>query len=102
MYKDGKIHTVSVSNFQQYHLEKLLAVSDVVPVINQIEIHPKLTQEPLRKFCAGHGIAVQAWSPLMQGQILKHPLIEEIAARHQKSAARLFFDGISSRRFSLS
>ena len=89
LYKDGKIRAVGVSNFQQYHLEKLLSVSDVVPVINQIEIHPKLTQEPLRKFCAGQGIAVQAWSPLMQGQILKHPLIEEIAARHQKSAAQV-------------
>ena len=50
LYKDGKIRAVGVSNFQPYHLETLLPVSAVVPVINPIEIHPKLTQEPLRKF----------------------------------------------------
>ncbi len=64
-----------------------MAVAKVVPVINQIELHPKLTQQDLRAFCAA--ITIQAWSPLMQGKLLKDDTVLAIADAQQKSAAQV-------------
>lgn len=89
LYRDGKIKAIGVSNFQVHHLEKLLAETEVVPVINQIELHPKLSQKELREFCAKHDIKIQAWSPLMQGQLLNHPVVLGIAEKHGVSTAQV-------------
>lgn len=89
LYRDGKIKAIGVSNFQVHHLEKLLAETEIVPVINQIELHPKLSQKELREFCAKHDIKIQAWSPLMQGQLLNHPIVLGIAEKHGVSAAQI-------------
>ena len=89
LYAAGKIKAIGVSNFQIHHLEQLLAVAKVVPVVNQIELHPKLTQHDLRNFCAEKGIAIQAWSPLMQGKLLKDDTVLAIADAQQKSAAQV-------------
>jgi diketogulonate reductase-like aldo/keto reductase len=89
LYRDGKIKAIGVSNFQVHHLEKLLAETEIVPVINQIELHPKLSQKELREFCAKHDIKIQAWSPLMQGQLLNHPVVLGIAEKHGVSAAQV-------------
>ena len=61
---------IGVSNFQVHHLEDLLSYAKVVPVINQVELHPKLDQKEVRDFCEKHDIKVQAWSPLMQPIII--------------------------------
>ncbi|MGX7014911.1 aldo/keto reductase [Vagococcus silagei] len=89
LYFEGKIKAIGVSNFEVHHLKELLSYAKVVPVINQIELHPKLSQESIRNFAAQHGIKIQAWSPLMQGQLLKHPVIEEIATKYNKSTAQI-------------
>lgn len=89
LYRAGKIKAIGVSNFQIHHLESLLSYATVVPVINQIELHPKLSQGALREFGEKHNIKIQAWSPLMQGQLLKHPEILEIAAKYNKSTAQI-------------
>ncbi|MGL4694410.1 aldo/keto reductase [Enterococcus larvae] len=89
LYKAGKIKAIGVSNFQIHHLEALLSYATVVPVINQIELHPKLSQVELRAFGKEHGIKIQAWSPLMQGQLLAHPEILTIADKYNKSAAQI-------------
>jgi diketogulonate reductase-like aldo/keto reductase len=89
LYQEGKIKAIGVSNFQVHHLEKLLAETQIVPVINQVELHPKLSQKTLRDFCAKHDIKIQAWSPLMQGQLLNHPIVLEIAKKHHVSAAQV-------------
>ncbi|OJG87502.1 aldo/keto reductase [Enterococcus saccharolyticus] len=89
LYAEGKIKAIGVSNFQIHHLEKLASFAKVMPVLNQIELHPKLSQRELRAFCQKQGIHVQAWSPLMQGALLTHPIVLEIAEKHQKSAAQV-------------
>ncbi|MDR1533743.1 MAG: aldo/keto reductase, partial [Planctomycetota bacterium] len=91
IYASGKARAVGVSNFQIHHLEKLLGQSEVVPAVNQVELHPYLTQEPLRKYCAEKGIAVQAWSPLggQGNDLLKNPLLTELGARHGKTPAQI-------------
>lgn len=88
-YKAGRIKAIGVSNFQVHHLEDLLKDAEVVPVVNQVEFHPRLTQQELRSFCASKGIQLEAWSPLMQGQLLDDPTLQEIAAKHGKSIAQV-------------
>ena len=78
-----------VSNFQKHHLEELLSYAEIKPVLNQIELHPKLSQKELREFLKLHDIKVQAWSPLMQGQLLDNEMLKKIADKHGKSVAQI-------------
>ncbi|MEV5641889.1 aldo/keto reductase [Streptomyces flaveolus] len=86
---DGRIRAAGVSNFQPAHLERLIAGSDLVPAVNQVELHPGLQQRELRAAHARLGIVTEAWSPLAQGAVLKDEAITTIAARHGKSAAQV-------------
>lgn len=89
LYADGKVRAIGVSNFMPRHLDKLLAETDVVPAVNQIEVHPYLTQEKLRAFGEGHGIVTEAWSPIGRGRVLDDPVIGEIAARLERTPAQV-------------
>ena len=89
LYSAGKIKAIGVSNFEIHHLEELLSFAKVVPVVNQVELHPKLAQQALRDFCEKHDIKVQAWSPLMQGKLLTDPVVKDIAEKHQKTPAQV-------------
>ncbi|WP_404456348.1 aldo/keto reductase [Oceanobacillus kapialis] len=89
LYKQGLIRAIGVSNFQVHHLEDLAKISEIKPMLNQVEHHPKLTQQDLRKYAKENGIQLQAWSPLMQGQLLDHSLLEEIAEKHGKAVAQV-------------
>jgi len=88
LYKDGVVRAIGVSNFQIHHLEDLMADSEVVPMVNQVEYHPLLTQEPLRAFCRDNQIQLEAWSPLMQGH-LDLPLLQELAQKYGKTPAQI-------------
>ncbi|MFD2117338.1 aldo/keto reductase [Paenibacillus yanchengensis] len=88
IYKDGKVRAIGVSNFHIHHLEDIFATCEIKPMVNQVEYHPLLTQEPLLAFCNQHQIKLTAWSPLMQGN-LDIPLLQEIAAKYNKSAAQI-------------
>lgn len=89
LYHSGRVRAIGVSNFQRHHLEKLLSQTEVVPAVNQVELHPLLQQHPLRKFNADHGIVTQAWSPLARGNLLSNPTITHIAAKHERSPAQV-------------
>ncbi|MDM5357364.1 aldo/keto reductase [Peribacillus sp. RS7] len=89
LYKDGKVKSIGVSNFHVHHLENLLANSEVKPVVNQIELHPLLTQVEIRDYCAKHEIKVTSWSPLGRGNLLEEPTINHIAKKHGKSSAQV-------------
>lgn len=89
LYKDGKIKAIGVSNFQIHHLEELAEYATVTPVLDQVESHPKLSQNELRDYAAKHDIKIQAWSPLMQGQILKDATLQTIADKYNKSVAQV-------------
>ncbi|MFF3100159.1 aldo/keto reductase [Viridibacillus arvi] len=89
IYKEGRVRSIGVSNFQVHHLENLLKETEIKPVINQIEFHPRLTQQEVRNYCMEHDIQVEAWSPLMNGELLKDETIQSIAAKHNKTAAQI-------------
>ncbi|MFT7821230.1 aldo/keto reductase [Bacillus siamensis] len=89
LYRDGRIKAIGVSNFQIHHLKHLMKETEIKPMINQVEYHPRLTQKELHAFCAEQDIQLEAWSPLMQGQLLDHPVLQEIAEKYGKSAAQV-------------
>ncbi|MDS1272621.1 aldo/keto reductase [Lipingzhangella sp. LS1_29] len=89
LYTEGRIRAIGVSNFTEEHLRQLPQEGAMItPAVNQVELHPRFTQEPLRRFHADHGIATEAWSPLGQGTLLEEPTIAAIAANYGKTPAQ--------------
>ncbi|MCW2768707.1 MAG: oxidoreductase [Aeromicrobium sp.] len=89
VYASGRARSIGVSNFQPKHLRRLLQETNVVPAVNQIEVHPFLTQDDVRAANAEHGIATEAWSPIAQGLVLDNPTITGIASDHDKTPAQV-------------
>jgi 2,5-diketo-D-gluconate reductase A len=88
-YRDGRARSIGVSNFQPHHIRRLHTEAEVPPAVNQIEVHPYLTQDGVRGFCAEHQIAIEGWSPIAQGEVLDDPTINEIAERAGKTPAQV-------------
>lgn len=86
---DGRARSIGVSNFQVEHLERLAAESDVVPAVNQIELHPYFRNPVVRAGDDARGIATQAWSPIAQGDVLGDPVITAIAEKLDRSPAQV-------------
>jgi 2,5-diketo-D-gluconate reductase A len=89
IYAEGRARAIGVSNFQAHHLRRLHEETTVPPAVNQIEVHPYLTQEDLRTFNTDHEIATEAWSPIAQGGVLNDPVITEIARSNDRSPAQI-------------
>ena len=89
IYRSGRIRAIGVSNFQPHHLERLARECEVVPAVNQIEIHPYFNQDDLRAFDRAHGIATEAWSPIAQGDVLGDPTVVRIAKRLDRTPAQV-------------
>jgi diketogulonate reductase-like aldo/keto reductase len=97
---DGKVRAIGVSNFMRHHLDDLLHRVEVVPAVNQIELHPYFSQPDVQKADAEHGILTQAWSPIggitfypgwgdERRNVLKEPVIAAIAAEHGRTPAQV-------------
>ncbi len=89
LYDEGRARSIGVSNFHVGHLQRLFQETDVVPAVNQVELHPWLQQQELRQFNADHGIATEAWSPIARGGHLQDPVIQQIATEHGVSPAQV-------------
>lgn len=90
LYADGRVRAIGVSNFTVAHLTRLLAETDVVPAVNQIELHPGFPQEELRALHDAHGIVTEAWSPLGRGHgLLDDDTVARIARAHGRTPAQV-------------
>jgi diketogulonate reductase-like aldo/keto reductase len=89
LYAEGLCTSVGVSNYMDRHLDGLLAQSEIVPAVNQIECHPFLAQAPLLDYCRTRGIALQAYSPLAKAQRLADPTLRGVAERHGRTTAQV-------------
>ncbi|HHY1430123.1 TPA: aldo/keto reductase [Bacillus cereus] len=89
LYKDGRVRAIGVSNFHIHHLQDVFEIAEIKPMVNQVEYHPRLAQEELHAFCKEHNIQLEAWSPLMQGQLLDNPTLQDIAKKYNKSTAQI-------------
>lgn len=91
LYKEGIVKTIGVCNFHEHHLDKLLEIAEVIPAINQIELHPLLSQKPLREYCESRGIQIQAYSPVarMDPKLIKNPVLEKLAKKYNKTVPQI-------------
>lgn len=89
LYKQNQVKNIGVSNFTPEHFEALLAQVSIKPVINQVEFHPYLTQNKLRKYLEAQNIIMESWSPLMNSQILHDEVINEVANEVEKTPAQV-------------
>ncbi len=89
LYKEDRVRAIGVSNFQIHHLNDVMKDAEIKPMINQVEYHPRLTQKELQNFCIEQGIQMEAWSPLMQGQLLDNETLQEIAGKYGKTTAQI-------------
>lgn len=88
LQKEGLVRSIGVSNFQIRHLRDIIEDSGVVPTVNQVELHPLNTQKELLQYARENNIVLEAWSPLMQGN-LDQPALVKIAEKYGKSAAQI-------------
>ncbi|EJR28244.1 MULTISPECIES: aldo/keto reductase [Bacillus] len=89
LYKEERVRAIGVSNFQIHHLQNVMKDAEIKPMINQVEYHPRLTQKELQAFCKEQGIQMEAWSPLMQGQLLDNETLQEVADKYGKTTAQI-------------
>jgi len=91
LYKEGLVKAIGVCNFHEHHLEKLLEVAEITPVINQIELHPLLTQMPLREYCKSKNIQIQSYSPIarMNPKLIENSILVSIAKKYNKSVPQV-------------
>ncbi|HEY6531643.1 MAG TPA: aldo/keto reductase, partial [Acidimicrobiales bacterium] len=85
----GRVTSIGVSNFEPEHLHRVMDATGVVPVLNQVELHPFLNQAELRLFHELHGIVTEAWGPLARGRVADDPVLQRIGADHGRSPAQV-------------
>lgn len=96
LYKEGWVRAIGVSNFQVHHLKDVIEDCEVKPMVNQVEFHPYLTQKELLAFCKEQYIQLEAWSPLMQGEVVNVTEIQELAKNTAKRLRKSCCVGTSS------
>lgn len=89
LYSEAKVRAIGVSNFKTHHLQDIIDEGEMVPMVNQVELHPQFSQDRLRGFCRNHDIIIEAWGPLMQGAVAAQPLLAELAGTYGRSAAQI-------------
>ncbi len=89
LYNEGHARAIGVSNFHPHHIEEIIQATGVVPAVNQVELHPWLSQKPLLAYCEGKGIQVEAYSPLMTGHLGEVAELAPIAAKYGKTTAQV-------------
>lgn len=86
---EGRARSIGVANFKIAHLQRLIDETEVVPAVNQVELHPAFQQPELRDFHDAHGIVTECWAPLQRGAACDVPVIERIAAKHGRTPAQI-------------
>ena len=89
LYFQGTLRSIGVSNFKEHHIEELKRFARIMPMVNQVELHPEFRQFELQEYCKKEGILVEAWSPLMRGEALNIPLIKELAEKHNATPSQI-------------
>lgn len=89
LYKEGRIKAIGLSNFMPRHINELLKTAEIKPMVNQIEFHPGWMQKECTDFCKEQGIVLEAWAPLIKGEILSDSVISNIASAHGCTEAQV-------------
>jgi diketogulonate reductase-like aldo/keto reductase len=88
LYQEGKIKAIGISNFLEHHIDALLETANIAPMVDQLELHPQYPQRDAVNYCKEKRIILEAWSPLIKGQ-MDHPILKELAQKYNKTAAQI-------------
>ena len=89
LYKEGKVKAIGVCNFKIGHLEELKKTAEIMPMVNQVELHPQSSKEYLLDYCNDNNIQLVAWSPIMRGRIFSNELIIGLSEKYKKTIAQI-------------
>ncbi|MDD7753919.1 MAG: aldo/keto reductase [Clostridiales bacterium] len=89
LYRRKKVRAIGVCNCTIEQLESIIDFAEINPMVNQVELHPKRTEKELLKVCKRHNIVVEAWSPIMRGQLLSNEIIKNLAKKYNKSEVQI-------------
>ena len=89
LYKQGKVKSIGVCNFKENHLDDLIKNANIIPMVNQIEMHPKRTQKDIISYCENKNIQVVAWGPLSRGKVFSEPIMIELANKYNKDIGQI-------------
>ena len=89
IYRSGRAKAMGVSNFLQHHLEDIFTIAEIKPMVDQVECHPYLVQQPLIDFCQQNNIVYEAWSPIMRGEVNTIPLFIELSEKYKKTPVQI-------------
>lgn len=89
LYEEGKVKAIGVCNFKKGHLEELKKTAKIMPMTNQIELHPGYTQKDMIQYCKENNIQLVAWSPIMRGKLLDNKIMRELSNKYKKSITQV-------------
>lgn len=89
LYKTGKVKSIGVCNFKIGHLEELKKTAEIMPMVNQVEIHPQSSKSDMLRYCEANNIQLVAWSPIMRGKLFSNELILGLAEKYKKTIAQI-------------
>lgn len=89
LYKDGRVKSIGVCNFKKHHLEDLMEVAEIMPMVNQIEMHPYHTQKDMITYCESKNIQVVAWGPLSRGKVFSNPVMIDLSNKYNKDIGQI-------------
>ncbi len=89
LYKTGKVKAIGVCNFKIGHLEELKKTAEIMPMVNQIEIHPQSSKNDMLSYCKENNIQLVAWSPIMRGKLFSNNLMIDLAEKYKKTIAQI-------------
>ena len=97
LYSKKLVKAVGVSNFLEHHIQELIDRNHLIPMVNQFEFHPLLSQPSLLEYCKKNNIRTEAWSPILKGRVNEIPLLIDIAEKYGKTPVQVHYDGICKR-----
>ena len=89
LYKTGKVKSIGVCNFKIGHLEELKKTAQIMPMVNQIEIHPQSSKNDMLSYCEENNIQLVAWSPIMRGKLFSNELMIDLSEKYKKTIAQI-------------
>ncbi len=89
LYKQGKVKAIGVCNFKIGHLEELEKTAEIMPMVNQIELHPQSAKNEMLAYCKENNIQLVAWSPIMRGKIFSNKIVIALAEKYKKTIAEI-------------
>lgn len=89
LYRTGKVKAIGVCNFRIGHLEELKKTAEIMPMVNQIEIHPQSSKNDMLSYCEENNIQLVAWSPIMRGKLFSNKLMIDLSEKYKKTIAQI-------------